>query len=199
MNNIVRFPRKPVASRTKKGGAHLQRTRSNQRQRRDPLRSKRPANLAILVLALGVAAAIGHFLTQGDPSEDVRLLASSSREHDTLSGRFPICGGGQRVTCVVDGDTFWLNRQKIRIADIDTPELSPPRCEAERIRGEAAKRRLAELLNAGAFSLVAGDREEDRYVRKLRTVTRAGASIGNMLIAEGLARPWDGGCHPWCG
>lgn len=151
------------------------------------------------MLALGVAAAIGHSLALGDPSKNYVRAASSSREHDTLSGRFPICGGGLRVTCVVDGDTFWLNRQKIRIADIDTPELSPPRCEAERIRGEAAKRRLAELLNAGAFSLIAGDRDEDRYGRKLRTVTRAGASIGNMLIAEGLARRWDGGRHPWCG
>lgn len=122
MNNIVRFPRRPVGSQTEKGGAHFERTRSNQRRRRDPLRSKRPANFAILVLVLCVAAAIGHFLAQGDPSENVLPLASSSREHDTLSGRFPICGGGLRVTCVVDGDTFWLNRQKIRIADIDTPD-----------------------------------------------------------------------------
>jgi endonuclease YncB( thermonuclease family) len=39
---------------------------------------------------------------------------------------------------VVDGDTFWFRGEKIRIADIDTPELSPPRCERERERGLAA-------------------------------------------------------------
>lgn len=198
MNNIVRIPRRRVGKPTQ-AGDHFPQPRSRNWQRRNPTRSKRSANLAILVLVLCVAAAIGHFLAQGDPSENVLQPASSSREHDTLSGRFPICGGGLRVTCVVDGDTFWLNRQKIRIADIDTPELSPPRCEAERIKGEAAKQRLAELLNAGAFSLVAGDRDQDQYGRKLRTVTRAGVSIGNMLIAEGLARRWDGGRHPWCG
>ncbi|MFK0333888.1 hypothetical protein ACIQUB_22495 [Rhizobium sp. NPDC090275] len=79
MNNIVRFPRKPVGSPTKPG-THFQRTRSTQRQRRDLLRSKRPANLAILVLALGVAAAIGHSLALGDPSKNYLPAAFSSRE-----------------------------------------------------------------------------------------------------------------------
>lgn len=153
----------------------------------------------MFVLVVCIAAAIGYLHQGGTFSANSLPLASSSPEPDTLSARFPICGGGQRVTCVVDGDTFWLNRQKIRIADIDTPELSPPRCEAERVRGEAAKRRLGELLNAGAFSLVAGDRDEDQYGRKLRTVTRNGASIGDTLVAEGLARRWDGARHPWCG
>lgn len=100
---------------------------------------------------------------------------------------------------MVDGDTFWLGGQKIRIADIDTPELSPPRCEAERIKGEAAKIRLLDLLNGGAFSLVAGDRDEDRYGRKLRKIVRDGQSIGEILVSEGLARRWDGARHPWCG
>jgi endonuclease YncB( thermonuclease family) len=117
---------------------------------------------------------------------------------DRLSATFPFCGEGRRITCVVDGDTFWLSRVKIRIADIDTPELSPPRCEAERIKGEAAKSRLRDLLNAGPFSLVAGWRDEDRYGRKLRSVTRNGRSIGEILVAEGLARRWDGARHPWC-
>ena len=84
------------------------------------------------------------------------------------------------------------------IADIDAPELSPPRCEAERIKGEAAKSRLQQLLNAGAFSLVSGYRDEDRYGRKLRRVTRSGRSIGETLVEEGLARRWDGSRHPWC-
>ena len=88
---------------------------------------------------------------------------------------------------------------RIRIADIDTPELSPPRCEAERIKGEAAKARLLYLLNAGKFSLSAGLRDEDKYGRKLRTVTRAGHSLGSALIDEHLARRWDGARHGWCG
>ncbi|WP_372353258.1 thermonuclease family protein [Pararhizobium sp. YC-54] len=99
---------------------------------------------------------------------------------------------------MVDGDTFWFQGEKIRIADIDTPELSPPRCEAERIKGEAAKRRLLALLNAGRFSLLSVEQDEDRNGRKLRIATRGGYSIGAMLVNEDLARPWGGGRRPWC-
>lgn len=102
------------------------------------------------------------------------------------------------MNCVVDGDTFWFRGEKIRITDIDTPELDPPRCETERIKGEAAKTRLLALLNAGKFSLSAGFRGEDKYGRKLRTVTRAGKSLGDALINEGLARSWNGARHGWC-
>jgi endonuclease YncB( thermonuclease family) len=87
-------------------------------------------------------------------------------------------------------------RGKIRIDD--APELSPPRCEAERLRGEAAKHRLLILLNAGPFSLVSTDRDRDRYGRQLRTVERQGRSLGSMLVKEGLARPWTGSRQLWC-
>ncbi|NKK40100.1 thermonuclease family protein, partial [Rhizobium leguminosarum bv. viciae] len=53
-------------------------------------------------------------------------------------------------------------------------------------------------LNAGKFSLAAGFRDEDKYGRKLRTVFRAGNSLGDALIKEGLARSWDGARHGWC-
>jgi endonuclease YncB( thermonuclease family) len=114
------------------------------------------------------------------------------------SGSFSICGSGPRTNCVVDGDTFWFHGEKIRIADIDTPELSPPRCRRERELGLAAKQRLLDLLNEGSFSLTSGAREEDRYGRKLRNVYREGKSIGDTLVADGLARRWDGSRRSWC-
>lgn len=117
---------------------------------------------------------------------------------DRLSAQFTVCSESRRVNCVVDGDTFWFRREKIRIADIDAPELSPPRCAFEREKGEAAKRRLLELLNAGPFSLAAGDRDRDRHGRRLRVVTRAGRSIGQILVDEDLVRTWDGARRPWC-
>ena len=140
--------------------------------------------------------------------DDARLGSTLSGQSDTtaaarlLSGQpcgdVSICGEARRATCVVDGDTFWHLRVKIRIADIDAPELSPPHCETERMKGEAAKRRLLDLLNAGPFSLVAADRDEDRLGCKLRVVRRAGHSLGATLIAEGLARPWGGPRRNWC-
>ncbi len=118
---------------------------------------------------------------------------------DPLRASFSLCAGAVRMNCVVDGDTFWFKGEKIRVADIDAPELSPPRCAREAELGNAAKRRLLALLNEGHFSLVKGWRDEDRYGRKLRTVQRNGHSLGDTLVAEGLARRWDGARRPWCG
>lgn len=32
------------------------------------------------------------------------------------------CTGNVRHSCVVDGDTLWIEGEKIRLADIDAPE-----------------------------------------------------------------------------
>ena len=113
--------------------------------------------------------------------------------------RFGHCAGPHRTTCVVDGDTFWLRGQKIRIAHINTPETSQPACSREAALGAAATDRLIVLLNQGPFSLAAWPgRETDRYGRLLRVVTRGGRSIGERLTAEGLAEPWQGRRGNWC-
>ncbi|SES45555.1 hypothetical protein SAMN03159406_04671 [Rhizobium sp. NFR03] len=91
--------------------------------------------------------------------------AGLARQPKTPNEQFSICESGQRITCVVDGDTFWLRGVKIRIADIDTPELSPPRCERERRRGMAAKQRLLDILNSGPIFLKSTARDEDRFGR----------------------------------
>jgi len=117
---------------------------------------------------------------------------------DALSARFGLCDTGGGRDCVVDGDTFWFGGEKYRIADIDTPETHPARCAEEAALGAAATGRLREWLNAGAFSLEGVDRDRDRYDRKLRIVTRGGASVGDALVAEGLARRWEGYRRPWC-
>jgi endonuclease YncB( thermonuclease family) len=118
---------------------------------------------------------------------------------DTLNATFALCGTGVRATCVVDGDTIWLNGEKIRIADINAPETSGARCTYELDLGHQATSRLIVLLNAGAFSLVSPEmRDADRYDRKLRNVMRGGRSVGMMLVQEGLAEAWTGHRRNWC-
>jgi endonuclease YncB( thermonuclease family) len=113
--------------------------------------------------------------------------------------QFTICQeGARRIDCVVDGDTFWMDSTKIRIADIDAPEIHPARCEAERDLGEAATFRLLDLLNAGTFDLVRVGRGEDQYGRKLRLVMRGDQSVGAELVSEGVARQWEWRRKPWC-
>jgi len=130
------------------------------------------------------------------------LLASTPAPafaQDSQQARFALCSGSARQTCVVDGDTLWLHGAKIRLADINTPEVSQPGCAAERALGQAATQRLIALLNAGPFSLVRqGSRDADRYGRLLRVATRDGRSLGQVLVAEGLAETWQGRRGDWC-
>jgi endonuclease YncB( thermonuclease family) len=99
---------------------------------------------------------------------------------------------------VIDGDTFDYGGDRIRIADIDTPEVRGE-CASETALAARATERLDELLAAGPFALEAIGRDEDRYGRKLRIVTRGGESLGAVLVEEGLAREWTGRRMPWCG
>jgi micrococcal nuclease len=121
-----------------------------------------------------------------------------ARTADLISVSLPMCRNGQGLDCVIDGDTFRLGGQSIRIADIDTPEVRNYGCAAEKALADRATARMRELLNAEPFELRPYTRDEDQYGRKLRIVARDGQSLGQILVAEGLARPWDGARHPWC-
>lgn len=126
------------------------------------------------------------------------LLTAGAAAPDAETATFGPCTSARRVTCVVDGDTFWYRGTKIRIADINAPEVGHPECDDEARRGAAATRRLTELLNAGPFSLAVEGRETDRYGRALRVVLRHGRSLGEVLEAEGLAEHWHGRRGNWC-
>lgn len=100
---------------------------------------------------------------------------------------------------VIDGDTFVYRGERIRVADIDTPEVHGM-CDAEIRLAAQATNRMRVLLAQGAFELhpLASDRDRDRYGRQLRIVTRNGRSLGDQLVREGLARTWSGRREPWC-
>lgn len=170
---------------------------------RKPLRGRQSQgsnlwSVAPLALALSAATFWGVWtLTSpenGMGSSAISLASSS----DTESASFSFCHTGGGYNCVVDGDTIHYKGTKIRIADIDTPETHPPRCEAEATKGAAATQRMLALVNAGPFTLESIDRDEDRYGRKLRVVTRGGESLGGVLVDEGLARWYGGGRQSWC-
>jgi len=97
---------------------------------------------------------------------------------------------GARHHCVVDGDTLWFQGEKIRIAEIDTPEMNG-QCPAERALARRAQARLVQLLAARPvrFERVG----KDRYGR---TLARFG-SVSEALIREGLAHRWPSK-QGWC-
>lgn len=100
---------------------------------------------------------------------------------------------------VIDGDTVSLDdgRPNIRLVGFNAPETGGrARCEAERQRGEAAKRRLRELVNSGrsdfhqvACSCPPGAEGTDvcNFGRRCGTLRVNGVDVGVTLIGEGLA------------
>jgi len=149
-------------------------------------------------------------LVQPAITEPRNLVSPSTTRVEPVSSRamaektgysfrpFGLCHTGGGLNCVVDGDTFWIDGMKVRVADIDAPETHPPRCPREAELGSRATARLRELLNAGPIELRGVDRDEDRYRRKLRVVMRDGRSLGDQLVSDGLARTWTGHRDPWC-
>lgn len=115
-----------------------------------------------------------------------------------ISTRPRLCDAGRGRNCVVDGDTFRLGGERIRIVDIDAPEISNAECQAERRAGLLARDRLLQLLDAGPFRLVMGERDRDRYGRLLRRVERSRRSLGLVLVEEGLASRWGEPGIAWC-
>ena len=190
---------------------HRQR-RAPRRRKPVPRRRAARSNLWLApVMAVAFVAALATFQrfpmeVDGVAAPVATLFAGDGRaagpdrvQTDTLSAHFTLCHSGGGNNCVVDGDTFWFAGEKYRIADIDTPETHPARCAEEAALGGAATERLQQWLNGGAFSLESAGRDSDRYGRKLRIVTRGGASVGSLLVDEGLARRWEGARRPWCG
>ena len=102
---------------------------------------------------------------------------------------------GVRVTCVHDGDSFIVERERIRITDIDTPELDG-QCDRESRLAVRARDTLIALLNAEPYTV--RRQGEDRYGRTLAIVTNSRGSIGDQMVSAGFARTWSGRRESWC-
>jgi endonuclease YncB( thermonuclease family) len=140
----------------------------------------------------------GDIASDWDTEEGVHSNALTSTSTDDFNQQFELCSNGGGDNCVIDGDTIRYEGRNIRIADINTPETGNPDCEYEAALGQKATDRLLQLLNDGQFSLASIDRDQDRYGRDLRIVTRDGESLGQTLVDEGLAEEWQGYRKDWC-
>lgn len=103
-------------------------------------------------------------------------------------------------TCVVDGDTLWLQGENIRLKDFDTPEPQTQICggAAEVALARQASSRLLELLNGNEWTLERFGYDSTSSRRTLATIRISGQDLGDILIAEGLARRWPDGHEFWC-
>ena len=135
--------------------------------------------LCALVLALGLA--VGRLDAPADPADPAS--APSTR-----------AAGPVRV---IDGDTLDVAGERVRIANIDTPEMPPKaRCASEAEGALRARDELRALVSAGPVVLERTG--TDRYGRTLARVSVDGVDAGAALVASGHARPWEGRRRSWC-
>jgi endonuclease YncB( thermonuclease family) len=191
--------------------------RRRQPSHRKPARAlstvRRHSGMIALVVFMGAA-----FLwTSGLPDtsltqlvRQVSVLPSVIRPSDaTGSGVITVDSSNADRTVsvrpiIIDGDTFSIAGEKIRILNIDTPESFKSRCEHELVLALRAKQRLREVLDTGPIEI---DRDgRDRYGRTLARVYADGQDIGAILISEGHALPYEPGGNAklarlrvWCG
>ncbi|WP_408585888.1 thermonuclease family protein [Novosphingobium sp.] len=98
---------------------------------------------------------------------------------------------------VHDGDTIRCGAERIRIANIDAPELpDSPKCQDRRRsyawcdyrKGYASRDALQRFLASGPARI---DRiGQDKYGRTLARITIGGKDVGAVLVAQGLAKWW---------
>lgn len=107
----------------------------------------------------------------------------------------PICRSSVRHTCVVDGDTIWLDGEKIRLSTFNTAEMDGA-CRYEVTLARTAQNRLSQLLSENSFTVTR--QGHDRYGRTLAVVAIKGQDVGDILINERLAHRWHGRREQWC-
>ena len=179
-----------------------------------PARKRRgelsPTMISVVLVAaacFGIAVGLGHVPVIASPGSDLRtrgeavqpgLPRGEAARNDAVRAAFGYCYSGGGTNCVVDGDTFWIGGEKVRIAGIDAPETHPSRCDDEARLGEAATGKLHDLLNSGAVTMTSIDRDRDVYGRLLRNVAVNGADVGDAMVSAGVAREYGGGRRPWC-
>ena len=197
MGKIVRFRR---GRRLK----NLNEFDQRERIRFWPVRKQSAWRRAVFVgRPFALAGILGALWVGYDPAviEPPSFLSS---DPERVTEHFTRCGIGRGHACVIDGDTLKIGQRRIRIIGIDAPETHPARCPKEARLGEAATAKLQELLNQGAFEMVApiyGSR--DKYGRDLRTVQRRLPegrlqSVAEDMRTSGLARRYTGFKTAWC-
>jgi len=136
------------------------------------------------------------------------LMLSESIHAEAISNKNFGSVTVSEVTSIYDGDTFRANiaeypeiigyRMGIRVNGIDTPEMRG-KCKQEKTLARKAKQfSVAKLRAAKVIELK--NMKRGKYFRIVADVYVDGENLGQMLIAEDLAVPYNGGHKgkDWC-
>jgi endonuclease YncB( thermonuclease family) len=111
------------------------------------------------------------------------ICVLSTLEIPATAAEWPICSGRNRaarhVTCVVDGDKWWQNGVKYRLACVDAVELDD-------VRGIEARDEPRQLLGQ-ADTRVRGLGFQDPYRRSFAIIVMGVSTSGRILVSRELA------------
>jgi micrococcal nuclease len=103
---------------------------------------------------------------------------------------------------IVDGDTLDDRATGIRyrLENIDAPETDDrAACAAERYMGNRAKWEAVNIVRTARTVIAAPTGKIDAYGRIVAHIKVDGQDMGELMIANGLALPWNGQRESWCG
>ena len=88
------------------------------------------------------------------------------------------------LTCMVSMGMETYRREVIRLAGIDAPEMNTP-------KGPTSRDRLRALVTDKTIVLEVKGRE--KYGRLMAVVWIGSTNVNELLVSEGLAKPYSGG------
>lgn len=111
-----------------------------------------------------------------------------------------LSGAASPRLTVIDGDTLRLGRERLRIENLDAPDIGAhARCDLERARGNAARAYAQRLVSRTIWFEIVPTGRRDRYGRLVVRVLFDGQDFGNAMIEAGHGRAWRGRSSDWCG
>ena len=102
-----------------------------------------------------------------------------------------------------DGDTCYVTvdgtKTKIRLLELDTPEISKPKCDAELQLGLKARDYLNDLIDNATTIEFKTDYTEDYFGRILANLIVDGEDVSAKIVSNGLGVVYDrNNKQDWC-
>ena len=102
-----------------------------------------------------------------------------------------------------DGDTCYVtyqgNNDKVRLLDLDTPEISHPKCEKEYMHGIEARNYINKYISDGKKIEFETEYNRDFFDRILAYIIVDGENVSKIMVLNGLGVVYDkNNKKDWC-
>ena len=102
-----------------------------------------------------------------------------------------------------DGDTCYViyegTKDKVRLLDLDTPEISNPKCEKEYILGIEAREYINQLISEGKRIEFETEYNRDFFGRILSYILVDGENVSKLMVSNNLGVVYDKNNNKdWC-